>query len=112
MRHIVVVLVSRHRAVWQRRVGCFRLLSGGSSPGGEGRVKGSDRYLHGVGGGHIFSSCILIMHLFLTVASNLTIYFFQQIILSNFWLSPHRVLLLKSHSVGTVVDLFPARVQS
>lgn len=40
--------------------------------------------LHGIGGGQIFSSCILIMHLFLTVASFLTTYFFQPIILSNF----------------------------
>lgn len=67
-------------------------------------VDGSDRYHYGVGGGQIFGSCILIMHLFLTVASNLTIHFFQQIILSNFWL-PHCRVLLLNHIVWEQLSL-------
>lgn len=89
---------------------CFRLLRGSSSPReGEGGVRGQTGVFTEGRGGEVFSSCILIEHLFLTAASSLTSYFFQQIILSDFWLPHYRVLLLKATQCGNSCRAFPSK---
>lgn len=83
------------------RVGFFTSLSGGSPPGalGEDYRGGFIEWELG----RFFGRHILMMHSLLTVALYLTIYFFQLIILSNFWLPHYRVFLYKE----TVIELFP-----